>query len=222
MIEDFTDIRTAMIQYEGIEWELSYPHGHLSRRLDKGLPYERKLLNRIRKEGHQGVAIDVGAHVGNHTLFMAIMCGLHVYAFEPHPLRYNLLAKNIGRLSNVTCYNVGLGSRSYEGFFGEDDMAITAMWAVEHQGRGGVSIRSLDEMMHIDDVSVVKIDVEGMECHVLAGMISHLQRCQPIIYSETHNEYAYNAQALVLEPLGYTRTDLLEMSSPISRWEYGG
>ena len=31
-----------------------------------------------------GSVFDVGAHIGNHTLYFGAVCGLKVYAWEPH------------------------------------------------------------------------------------------------------------------------------------------
>ena len=42
------------------------------------------------------VAIDIGAHIGDSTLPIALACGAEgcVYAFEPNPVVFSVLAKN--------------------------------------------------------------------------------------------------------------------------------
>src|SRR5690606_21717953 len=39
--------------------------------------------------------VDVGANIGNHTLFFAKVMGQRVYSFEPFPENLRLLKKNI-------------------------------------------------------------------------------------------------------------------------------
>jgi len=52
------------------------------------------LLRRLIKEGQ--VVVDVGAHIGYYTVLLARMVGKgRVFAFEPEPSNFSLLAKNV-------------------------------------------------------------------------------------------------------------------------------
>lgn len=58
--------------------------------------------------------LDIGANIGNHTLFFVKECrAQHVYSFEPMAKTYEMLCKNIeiNGLENVSLYNIALGSR---------------------------------------------------------------------------------------------------------------
>ena len=56
--------------------------------------------------------LDVGAYIGTHTLAFAKQVGVggEVYAFEPQPLSFEVLKRNIGQnvLNNVRLLNVAL------------------------------------------------------------------------------------------------------------------
>ena len=72
------------------------------------LPSHERQVQKIFGLKH-GIFIDVGAHVGSHTLRMATIAD-HVYAFEPTPSTYNTLLRNIylNNISNVTAFQLAL------------------------------------------------------------------------------------------------------------------
>src|SRR5438874_6313231 len=60
------------------------------RRLDTF--YENDLLEHMyRSIPHSGVFLDVGANIGNHTVFLASFMAEHVVSFEPHPGLFEVL-----------------------------------------------------------------------------------------------------------------------------------
>lgn len=164
-------------------------------------PYEKDLLHWVADQGFAGVAVDAGANFGNHTLWFARMCGLRVHAFEP--LQYGLLAANValnGLLSDgVTVYPYGLGERrEYLGTAGKGRLRPTKATRAHH------FVIPLDEL-GLTDVSLVKVDVEGMEPQVLRGATETLTRCRPTVLTEEWTERETAAVRHVLEPLGYSR-----------------
>ena len=85
--------------------------------------------------------------------------------------------------------------------------------------RGHIPVHRIDDMLDVEDLVVVKVDVEGMEAQVLAGTSRHLGRSHPIVYAETHTPEAHDETASVLEPLGYEMTRVLHLGSPMERWQ---
>ena len=58
--------------------------------------YEVEMLRDIRARlFFAKCAVDVGAHVGNHTVFFAHVLGLRTIAFEPNPASFRHLKANI-------------------------------------------------------------------------------------------------------------------------------
>ena len=58
-----------------------------------------------------GTVIDVGAFIGDHTEFYCQHSGT-VYAFEPNPLAFECLHRNMEEHNNVRCFRVALGAAS--------------------------------------------------------------------------------------------------------------
>lgn len=206
------------------EYRIHDPGGRVGYTLDRGMPYEWRLLYQIRSLQLSGSAFDVGAHVGNHALWLAAECGLKVHAWEPHAPSRALLDENLSLNPDlpVTVHGWAAGDRETTGRF------TSGRWvsfdpqregAVLAPGEGDIRIRRIDDHLYVDDLAVVKIDVEGTEPQVLAGMTDHLERCSPVVYCETHTGAAEEEIGAVLGPLGYKRTQTLRMGSRMDRWE---
>lgn len=208
----------------GRSYRINNPGGRVGSKVSHGEPYERKLLVDVHQLVHAGVAVDVGAHVGNHALYMAAICGLRVLAFECH-------AATVARLRDNVALNPGLDVEVYDYALGAEKgrgSLTSGRWVEFDPTRtdvgelvpgGDIEVRRFDDEFDIPNVSVVKVDVEGTEPDVLAGMAGHLERCEPIVYAETHTSEAHDAVAGVLAPLGYVMTRGIQMGSRMERWE---
>jgi FkbM family methyltransferase len=140
--------------------------------------YEQVTAERMRAVLRPGMtAVDVGAHVGYHTLLMSKLVGAQgrVFAFEPSEENLVLLRHNIdlNRASNVTVFPLAVGCQSRKRTFN----IATEVWRnsfyaspqVEVIRQVDVSEVRLDEVI-TGPVDLVKIDVEGAEIEVLDGM----------------------------------------------------
>lgn len=125
--------------------------------------------------------VDVGAHVGYYTLLAARRVGPGglVFAFEPSPRNYELLLANVWRneLTNVACFPWAVSDRStfLELFVNERNTGDNRMFG---EGRG-IRVRAvaLDALPQIrSPIDVVKVDVQGAEEAVMAGMRGLLAR----------------------------------------------
>ena len=76
------------------------------------------------------------------------------------------------------------------------------------------------DSFQLDDVAVIKIDIEGMEVAALRGMTDTLTRCRPHIFIEAHTEDELIEQESALNPLGYARTERVWNASPTYEWTY--
>jgi FkbM family methyltransferase len=143
-----------------------------------------ELLGRLIRP--DSVAIDVGAHMGSHTLTMARHVGPkgRVVAFEPQTKMYEELLGNLAQngIHNVRAEFVALG----------DAPALITMRAaidvsegITAVGHGGnrVELRTLDGY-GFTNVSLVKIDVEGFEVKVLEGARETIRRERPAVIIE--------------------------------------
>lgn len=193
------------------EYRIHDPGGRIGAKIALGVPYEKRLLVHIAQRCYRGTAVDVGAHVGNHSLFLAAVCGLRVLAFECHPGALDALKVNVdlNPTLRVEVHGFALGAEDTTGRLTAGRRVVPG-----HD----VQVRRFDDHFDLDDLSVVKVDVEGTEPEVLQGMTGHLDRCSPDIYAETHTPDAHDATAAVLEPLGYTMRRAIRMGSVMEHW----
>jgi FkbM family methyltransferase len=169
---------------------------------------EVRLWRKVRAIG--ACAVDVGAHIGAHTLALASLVGPsgRVHAFEPQRLPHQLLCANIvaNQLWQVEPWPIGLGSvprtlwydrpdYGQEGNFGAVELS-TQRRAV------AVDVRRLDDL-GLGAIDFIKIDVEGMESDVLRGAAKTLRQHRPALYVE--NDRALSAHGLIstLQSFGY-------------------
>lgn len=149
--------------------------------------YESHLLEDVLRRTSPGqLAVDVGAHVGNHTVFMAAIAGLNVIAIEPSPASLELLKANVSAnrvTRQVEVVDAAAGAEKGHGRLVQVDPANTGMTRVE-LGDGALDVTTVDRLVGQRQVSVLKIDVEGMEEEVLDGSRQVLERDRPFLYME--------------------------------------
>ncbi len=136
-----------------------------------------------------GIALDVGANIGNHSLWFSTRFR-RVLAFEPNPTTFRLLEMNVEGIENVTARRVGLGRHPGSAFLVSSplNMGSSALRAspVDRALSHEVRIERLDDVVGADlgAVTFVKLDVEGFEKEVLAGCPELLSKTQPVIALE--------------------------------------
>ena len=209
--------------------------GHLGSHIDRQVyffgAYERDELDFVRawwggRPG--GVALDVGANVGHHTLVLSQIFAT-VHAFEPNPDPLAELEQKISQnqIANVVVHRFGLWERAAEltfnipprsntgmGSFKEaiDSMAITVPLHV----RCGDDVLEESGIEHID---FVKIDVQGAEKEVLSGLRKTLQRSHPLVWIEISEttRHDFSTVGSVFDCLGQRRYEALSFSR---RWPW--
>lgn len=170
--------------------------------------YEFDMLKDIRRRiGPEDLVLDIGAHVGNHAVYLAGVCGCQVLAFEPFQENFALLNANIelnGLGPRVKSLPIALGASAALGMVrlkDEQNRGSVVIDKVSHAP--GIPIRPLDELELPRDPAVLKIDVEGAELEVLKGARSLLRRCRPLLYVETIDDDAFEAAIRLLDGFGY-------------------
>lgn len=189
----------------------------------EGHPYEVALLEHVYKQGFAGLAVDAGAHIGNHTLWFAAICNLDVIAFEPSgavdELRGNV---HLNKLEDrVRVEQIALGAVPGRARLVDKGRYVAEPWSdmcTELKlDRGHVEVRTLDSY-ELQDVAVIKADVEGMEALVMQGAIETIRRCRPVVYAEAWDADHSTAVADVLATYGYDRTAKLHTATPVEEW----
>ena len=65
-----------------------------------------------------------------------------------------------------------------------------------------VKLNKLDKF-ELENVSLIKIDVEGFELQVILGALSTIKRCKPIIIVEISNQNTSKKLIQILKKIGY-------------------
>jgi FkbM family methyltransferase len=179
--------------------------------------YEHELLTFLKINfNNQKNIIDIGANIGNHSLFFAkyINCN-KIFSFEPFTKNIELFKKNLSNYKQCILFEKALSNK-------KDKMVL---YNSEKNNFGGLSLHkqpksfevlseievvTLDEF-NFTDITLIKIDVENHENEVLLGSKKTILNNKPIIVLE--NSYYYfshifpnpNPHKKILEELGYTK-----------------
>jgi FkbM family methyltransferase len=142
--------------------------------------------------------LDIGAHIGFHTVALARAAGPqgHVYAFEPFPANRTLLTTNVERNwpDRVTVLDVAMSDEiGTASFFVPTGYSTSMLGSLERHVRSTAGAAINVPTMTVDafcqqrglrDISFIKIDVEGSELRVLAGMTATMRDCRPVVACE--------------------------------------
>ncbi|MEX4010440.1 FkbM family methyltransferase [Neoaquamicrobium sediminum] len=154
----------------------------------------------------EGIFVDAGANIGNHTVFFSKVLKRKTYSFEVSPDIRNILSENCA--SNnldalVTIFGFGLYSRDTSAVL-HHDIDNLGKTRVDHIGDAGVPLRTLDSLVSSDEnIALIKIDVEGAELDVLAGARCTIERCQPVCIVEVHGANAASQTSAFFTQIGY-------------------
>jgi FkbM family methyltransferase len=156
-----------------------------------------------------GVAIDVGANIGDLTVPMAQIAGPagRVYAVESHSDMFNVLCANLAM-------NEIKNTKPINAFVADDDgVAMGGPWGEF----GYVSKTWRPPVLSIDSLCLehcdfIKIDVDGKEMEVLRSARGTIARLRPIIYLENDDRERWPA---IFEFLRVREYDVFWHPAPI-------
>ncbi len=182
-------------------------HGNLSNNIEFNIFYygafEKPLLFFLRdtveklKAGSEALPVffDVGANIGQHSLFMSRYAG-QVHSFEPYPVVSAKLKDHIqlNQIENIHLHEIGLSN--------EDGALEFFAPTGQNQGIGSFDASTVDKgnkvagklelaigdgyisKHQLPGIDLLKMDVEGFEKNALAGLRQTLLRDRPILVCE--------------------------------------
>jgi FkbM family methyltransferase len=156
---------------------------------------------------------DVGAHIGMTAIeFSDEFPCADVCAFEPHPRNLARLKSNLIGKPNIRIYPIGMSDKAGTASF-EFDPEHPSMARIADEGPETIQLESIDGFCaanSVEQIDLLKIDVEGHEVEVLSGATRLLSEDRiAIIRVETaiDPDIAYHTQLWdlceLLHPLGY-------------------
>ena len=171
-----------------IDWNLFFFGSYSPEELDF-LATAARLLG----EGQREITYyDVGANVGQHALFMSKRA-TRVIAFEPSAWACARFATNLSLngIDNVRVFKIALGEDDSEGELGSgfkgNSGSRSLTWTLKSDQMEKVEIRRGDDLIRAERLpapDILKLDVEGYEKRVLAGLRQTLLASRPVILME--------------------------------------
>ena len=158
------------------------------------------ILNNLLKKIQNPVVLDIGANLGFFTLGMIKdIENCLVYSFEPQRILSNMIAGTVALncKENIIVKNCAVGSRvgkvkipkyDYNIISSFGSISTNAVSTHENIGQNTSIFEDVDlitvDSLDLDKVSLLKIDVEGMELSVLEGASNTISKHKPILFVE--------------------------------------
>tara|TARA_B100000131_G_scaffold312599_1_gene346870 strand:- start:136 stop:879 length:744 start_codon:yes stop_codon:yes gene_type:complete len=182
----------------------------LKRRLERSIKknYEKELSIIDKFENKSKSAVDIGVYRGIYSYKLSKQFK-HVYAYEPNPLIFPYLKKNLNKIiKNLTLKNFALSNSS-----GTVDLKIpfrsksifkdnieelyklgcaTIQENKNYSNYDSVKVNKirLDEDLKNFDIGFIKIDVEGHEKEVIEGSRNLIIKSKPVLLIEIEEKHS--------------------------------
>jgi FkbM family methyltransferase len=169
--------------------------------------YEFAELEQLRIDvGPCESVVDVGANIGNHSVFFINRMGCSdLIAIEPFKAAFAHLLANLSLnhsgLADFRLFFGALGATAGTASIVPPSRFNIGLTKLEI-GEGSVHVSTGDEVVGARRVDLIKIDVEGMELEVLSGLTRTIATQRPAIYVEASDQTFESVLAL-LSPLRY-------------------
>lgn len=212
-------IKKYVIKYRGESYTIRTRNDHIAKSLKLNQPYESMFLFDLIARKYSGEFWDVGAHVGNHSIFLAMFGDFErIVSIEADPDHYNLLVSNMieNKLNTIDPVNMaawdcidfvdiireGPNDGSYRVRKGEAQKAGT--------------IDNLADLYKPKKISAIKFDIEGSELKALRGAKKTLKKFKPVLFIEL-NENADKVKSFLYSQ-GYDQKKVFRMGSPLGEF----
>lgn len=177
-----------------VSFALDDPLDEIQRIILTGHFYERDQLDYHRSLiPHRGRVLDVGANLGNHSVYYATVCKAElVIAIEPARRAVRLFEATLQRndLPNIelhpaTAAGAGTGWAILDHSEAiQHNLGGTAIKVIPKPLPGSIRVMPADEIVGERPIDFIKIDVEGTEMQVLTGLQRTVDRDRPVIAVE--------------------------------------
>ena len=178
--EQFLPRERVWMEYAGYDL-LVDPRDHIGTQLYISGEYEPEIGAILaERTPTNGIAVEIGAHLGHHSLQMRQKTGSEgtIYAVEPHPINADIIRQTISQngFENVHCKEAAVGGE--EGQIGliehkTQNSGASTISDVEGDTTYTVDVTTLPllyDTCGLDHADTIKIDVEGAEYDILSGI----------------------------------------------------
>ncbi|MCR4344585.1 MAG: FkbM family methyltransferase [Candidatus Scalindua sp.] len=158
------------------------------------------------------IVLDIGGYIGDTAVYFSNLGASMVYVYEPHPVLYQILTKNIelNNLKNVKTINCGASNENSIIFTKEDTLyngptgTFGLKLSKEREGKTvEMKVISFKEIVkNIGEIDFMKMDCEGCEFPALLSCDRmHLEKIKKMVF-----EYHSNPERIIthLEKNGFS------------------
>ena len=212
-IINFSRNKNKKIQHNEICFLFSIPNSLTYYRVNTFSSKEPDTLMWIDKIPERSVFWDVGANIGLYSIYAALKKNCRVVAVEPSVFNLELLAKNINlnsQQNNVLILPIAVDEFASQNMFNLSSLEIGGALSTFRETFGynglpleikfkyksvGIGIEKAINIWNIAPPDYLKIDVDGIEHLVLAG-IGHLIRSTRSILIEVNKSFLTQSNSL--------------------------
>jgi FkbM family methyltransferase len=155
---------------------------------------ESNEIDFLKKVDFSGLnCLDIGANIGYWSAFLLTKNIYSLHAFEPDPVTFEILSKNIhNKGQRVYLNNVAVSKQSGSMQLYIDPNHSGDNRPVSTPGRNFITTPSvsIDDYCHnnnVEHVDFIKMDIQGGELDALLGGRTVIYKCQPIIFIEIND-----------------------------------
>jgi len=181
----------------------------LKKRLDRAIKknYEKELKVIERYSDKTKDALDIGVYRGVYSYKLSEYFKT-VHSFEPNPLLYPYLEKNLNKIiKNIKLYNIALSDNNDEtelklplrtkSMFKDNIEELFQLGAatmhpdnkIEKYKEIPIKTKKLDDIELKNEIGFIKIDVEGHEKNVIMGGKSLIYKNKPVMLVEIEKRH---------------------------------
>lgn len=177
--------------------------------------YETSIILDNIKKGD--IVVDIGANIGFHTMLFANKIGPQgkVYAFEPDPVSYKILQKNVkaNHFNNVIAKPLAISNKKVElnlykskNNYGDNRVYDSDIPTAKIK----IQADSLDNLFYTilnkdQKISLLKIDTQGFEPFVIDGARRIINKYKPMLFFEYWPYGYHNSKSNGTEMLNYLK-----------------
>lgn len=163
---------------------------HVQRAIAQGNRWEPSIMALCEKYVKPNTTVvDIGANMGTFTVRLAQLVGSNgsVFAFEPQRVMYQQMCCNVflNKLKNVYTHQLAIGKDFDEVYLTPIDYTNGAPGEVRIHGYDGEKVKCVPlDSFELQNVSLIKIDVERYEPFVFDGAQITIKENRPVIVFE--------------------------------------
>lgn len=150
-----------------------------------------KLIKDLNLINFGDTVVDVGACNGDYTSFFVHCLGAtgKIYSIELMPQVYSYLEMRFGNFKNIQFINAAVSDKTdIEDIYAADTNQMNNITGKYGQKIGEIRSITLDELLvNEQEISLIKIDVEGAELKVLHGAKNILKKTKTLLL-EVHQD----------------------------------